>query len=227
MGITFVDGVSEVELLATDIGTITATQISGGITASQITSASGAAIISAITSTQITGGITATQITTASAGAITGQLTASQGGTGLSSLTNGYVIVGNGSTTLGSGFHSNRMIAYGTGLLFNATGDTALSMNLSSGVSYIARRVTLANPIASLSTILPAVQVYTASAAGGSAVTATFVFVGLSATNLYLDQTVSLASTTISSSQLWVNVSASATSVAAAQVWVFGDLLVN
>ena len=227
MGITFVDGVSEVELLATDIGTITATQISGGITASQITSASGAAIITPITATQITGGITATQITTASAGAITGQLTASQGGTGLSSLTNGYVIVGNGSTTLGSGFHSNRLIAYGTSVSFNATGDTALSMNLSSGFSYIARRVTLANPIGSLATTSPTALLYTASAGGGSAVTGAFVVTGLSATTTYLDQAVTLASTTISSSQLWVNVSTATTAAAAAQLWVFGDLLVN
>ena len=214
MPVTFTPGVSEV------VGT--ATQLSGAltepVTATQITS---------LTATQITGSIVATQISTASAGAITGTLTASQGGTGLTSLTNGYVIVGNGTTTLGSAFHSNRLIAYGTAILFTATGDQALTMSLSSGVSYIPRRVTLANPIGSLATTTPTALLRTASEGGGSAVTGAFVVTGISATTTYLDQAVTLASTTVSSSQLWINVTTATAAAAAAQVWVFGDLLVN
>lgn len=163
--------------------------------------------------------VTATQVS--------GTLTASQGGTGLSSVPNGYVLVGNGTTTLTSVPYSNRLIAYATALALTASGDVALTMSNAGALgSYAVRRVTYGmGSAATLATILAVALVRTASGGTGSAITGALVFTGLSATTAYLDQVVTLASAVATSTALYVNVTTAAATAPASQIYIYADSL--
>lgn len=163
--------------------------------------------------------ITATQVS--------GQLTASQGGTGLSSLTAGYVPVGNGTTTLASAPFSSRLIAYATALPLTASGDVVLTMsNAGTLGSYCVRRVTFGLPnAAALATVVVVATLRTAAGGAGSAITGALVVTGLSATTAFLDQAVTLASSVTTSTQLYVNVTTAAGTAPPSQLYVYADIL--
>lgn len=157
---------------------------------------------------------------------LTGTLTASAGGTGLTSLAAGYVPVGNGTTTLTAVPFGQRLIAYSSGVLLTTSGDQLLTMAATSG-QVIPRRVTIANPAVSIATIIAVCTVRTATGGGGSALTGSVVFTGLSATTAFLDQTVLLASGTFSAtSNICVQVT---TAIGLASqtlpVTVYGDIV--
>lgn len=129
-------------------------------------------------------------------GAIVDPATASQGGTGLTSLTTGYYMIGNGTVTLTAVPSPNRLIAYSSGVLLTTSGDQLLTMTATAG-TFIPRRITLSSPNTTLATIIAVATLRTATGGGGAALTGSLVFTGL-ATTAYLDQAITLASAVFS-----------------------------
>ncbi len=166
----------------------------------------------------------ATQLGNITSTQVAGAITASNGGTGLTAVSSGYVVLGNGSTTLAQSFHSNRLIAYTSGVSLAASGDQLMTMT-STNASCIVRRVTIANDVNALATVVAVATVRTASGGGGSAITGTLVFTGLTATNTYLDQTVTLASTTVNSSQFYIQITTAFAGVGTLPLYIWGDYL--
>lgn len=204
MALTFTPGVSNV------VGT--ASQLSGALT-------------DPITATQVAAGILASQITTASAGAITGSFTASQGGTGLTAVAVNQFPVGTSAGAYALSVVGDRLIAYSTALVMSASGDDVLTMSNAANLGqYIIRRITWGFPItAALATVVVVATVRTASGGGGSAVTGALVVTGLSATNAFLDQTVTLASAAVTSAQLYVQVTTAAATAPLSQLFIWGQ----
>lgn len=163
----------------------------------------------------------------ATATQISGQLTASQGGSGLSSIGVNQAPVGTSAGIFAASLVGERLIAYATNLVMTASGDDVLTMSNAANLGqYIIRRITWGFPITSaLATVVVIATVRTASGGGGSAVTGNLVVTGLSATTSYLDQTITLASAAVSSTQLYVNVTTAAATAPSSQLFVFGHCL--
>lgn len=161
--------------------------------------------------------ITATQVS--------GQLTASQGGTALSSIGTNQLALGNSAGVFAATVMGERLLAYSTNLVMTASGDDVLTMSNAAGLGqYIIRRVTWGWPItAALATVVVVATLRTASGGGGSAVTGALVVTGLSATTSYLDQTVTLASSAITASSLFVNVTTAAATAPSSMLFVWGQ----
>lgn len=116
-----------------------------------------------------------------------------------------------------------KIIAYSTGATFGATGDTLLTMNANLTNGYIVRRVTLANPTATAILVAASGSLRTASAGGGVAVVTPLLVTGLTATNSFLDQTLALASTTLTAAQLFFNVTVATGTSGVYQLFVWGE----
>ena len=152
-------------------------------------------------------------------------MTASQGGSGLSSIGLNQFMLGNSSGAFVQTSVGERLIAYSTALVMTATGDDILTMSNAAGLGqYIVRRVTWGFPVtAALATVVIVAALRTASAGGGSAITGSFVVTGLTATNSYLDQAVTLASSAITSTQLYVSVTTAAATAPLSSLYIWGQ----
>lgn len=160
-------------------------------------------------------------------GALADPATATQGGTGITAVTANQVPVGTAAGTYVAALAGERMIAYSTNLVLTASGDVLMSMSNPANLgSYIVRRVTWGAPVtAALATVIVVALLRSASGGGGSALTGALVVTGLSATNGYLDQAVTLASTMITSSQLYVNITTPAATAPSSQLFVWATPL--
>ena len=212
MTVTITDGISNV------VGT--ASQLSGAltapVTATQVTS---------ITSTQVTGAVVASQVTSITATQVTGTVTASQGGTGLTSVGLNLFAVGTAAGAYALSGAGDRLIAYSTDLVMTATGDDVLTMSNAVNLGqYIIRRITWGFPVtAALATVVVVATMRTASGGAGSAITGSLIVTGLSATTAFLDQAVTLASAAVTSSQLYVNVTTAAATAPSSSIFVWGQ----
>lgn len=105
----------------------------------------------------------------------------------------------------------------------NSVADTTISV---SAAKYIVRKVIVTNASTSLAISIAQLGLYTAAAAGGSAVvTAAANLTGLTGSTKYSDLTISLSADTLTAATLYLRVGVVHGGAATADVYLFGDVL--
>lgn len=122
------------------------------------------------------------------------------------------------NTATPQGANALRLLAVAKGVNLNTTGDSVI-MNVINAVSYSVANVVCANASISLTTALAGL--FTAAAAGGTAIVANAVLSGLTGPTIVSQRTV--ASTAVQTGQqLYLNVGTSQGAAATMDVYVYG-----